>query len=288
MKDVIKRNGYKGEYKTINGRRVKVDRKKRRSNMRGYYALAIIFSSLVIVILCMTCFFNYSAENVKINGLSLYTKEQILGIGGINQQGNLVRTDTDLIEKRLKKYLVYIDDVQVEKNYPSTLEINISEAKKSANILFDKKYYVLSTSDKLLECENTKRNKNIPLVKGMELKEPKAGEELRSTDPMKTKILKSILDSLDEMEFKNITEIDLSDRTDIILNYSGRIKIYIGSSVDIDYKLKYIKTIIDERLGDNYRGTLKYNGVNSGVSAIPESDDSSDNKDEKNQKNDTV
>ena len=286
MKDVIKSNGYKGEYKTIGGRRVKVERSKRRNNMNGYYALAVIFASLVIIVLCMTCFFNYTADNVRINGLTLYTKEQIMGIGGISQKGNLVRTDTDSIENRLKKYLVYIDDVQVKKKYPSTLEININEAEKYADISFDKKYYVLSTSNKLLECENSKRNKKIPLIKGVELKNPKAGEEIHSTDPMKAKILKSIMESLSKLEFNNITEIDLTDRTDIILNYGDRIKIYIGSSVDIDYKLKYIKTIIDERLGDNYKGTLKYNGVNSGVSAIPETDDSSNAKENKKDKND--
>lgn len=284
MKDVIKSNGYKGEYKTINGRRVKVNRKKRRNNMSGYYALAIIFSALVIVVLCMTFFFNYTAENVKINGLTLYTKEQIMGIGGISQQGNLVRTDTSLIEKRLSKYLVYIDDVEVKKKYPSTLEINISEAIKAADISFDGKYYVLSTSNKLLECGNTKRNTKIPVVKGIELKDPKQGEKLTATDPMKSKILSSLLEILEQLDFKNITEINLSDRTDITLNYANRIKIYIGSSVDMEYKLKYIKTVIDERLGNNYKGTLKYNGVNSGISAIPESEDSSLSKSDSKEK----
>lgn len=283
MKDVVKSGGYEGEYKTINGRRVKVNRKKRRNNMSGYYALAIIFASVIILILCMTCFFNYSAANVKINGVTLYTKEQIMVVGGISNKGNLLRTDTSLIEDRLVSHLVYIDSVEVKKKFPSGLEINVTEAEKAADILFNGKYYVLSRSGKLLECGNEKRTKNIPLVKGVELKSVNPGNKLEASDVMKTKILNHLIELTNELGYKNITEIDLSDRTNITLNYDNRINIYIGSSVDMDYKLKYIKAVIDDRLSDKYRGTLRYNGVNSGISAIPEGEASAANSSEKDE-----
>ena len=274
MKDVIKSDGYKGQYKTMNGRRVKVDRQKRRNNMSGYYALAIVLGAVILLVLCMTWVFNYDVENIKINGVTLYTNEQILVVGGVADGGNLIRTDTDLIEERLTQNLVYIDKAEVKKKYPSGLEINVTEAVKAADIEYKGQYYVLSESGKLLECGNTERNENIALVKGIELKSLNPGEKLQAADVMKTKILNQLIELTYEMNFENITEIDLSYRTDIILKYDDRITIYIGSSVDMDYKLKYIKTVIDERLSDNYRGTLRYNGVNSGISAIPESENS--------------
>ena len=274
MKDVIKSDGYKGQYKTMNGRRVKIDRQKRRKNRRGDYALAIVLGAVILLVLCMTWVFNYDVENIKINGVTLYTNEQILVVGGVADGGNLIRTDADLIEERLTQNLVYIDKAEVKKKYPSGLEINVTEAVKAADIEYKGQYYVLSESGKLLECGNTERNENIALVKGIELKSLNPGEKLQATDVMKTKILNQLIELTYEMNFENITEIDLSDRTDIILKYDDRITIYIGSSVDMDYKLKYIKTVIDERLSDNYRGTLRYNGVNSGISAIPESENS--------------
>lgn len=279
MKDVIKSGEYKDDIKTINGRKIKVNhRKKRRNNMSGYYALAIIFSSVIILILCMTCFFNYTAQNVKINGVTLYTNEQILVIGGVSERANLVRTDTDIIEKRLTENLVYIDDVTVKKKYPSGLEINVTEAKKAADIEYNGKYYVLSKSGKILEAANDKRSKGIMLIKGVDLKSVTPGDQLEATDVMKTKIITNFVQLTDELKFEKIKEVDLSDRTNITFNYDGRIKVYIGSSVDMDYKLKYIKAVIDDRLTDNYRGTLRYNGVNSGISAIPESQDSTADK----------
>lgn len=278
MKDVVKSHGYAGEYKIINGQRVKVNRRKRRNNMRGIYAIAVVFASIIILILCMTIFFNFEAKDVKINGVTLYTKEQILVVGGISGKNNLVRTDTDLIEERLKKHLVYIDNVEVKKKYPSGIEINVQEAKKAADIEFNGKYYVLSESGKMLECANSARSKNIPIVKGIKLKSVNPGDKLQSDDVLKTKILNKLISQTDSLKFGKITEIDLTDRTNITFKYDNRINIYIGSSVDMDYKLKFIKAVIDDHLTDNFKGTLRYNGVNSGISAIPEDDNSNAKK----------
>lgn len=274
MKDVVKSYNDTSEYKIINGRRVKVNRKKRRNNLRTYYAFAVIGAVVILLILCMTVFFKYGPDDVKINGVTLYTKDQIIGIGGISSEGNLVRTDTDVIAERLKKYLVYIEDVDVEKSYPSDLIIKVTEAQKAADVDFNGKYYVVSKKGRLLECANENRTSGIPIVKGLELKSLTPGNTLETKDALKNRIFNDLTNQTDKLGFKKITEIDLTDRTNIMLVYDNRIKIYIGSSVDMDYKLKYVKAVIDEKLSDKFKGSLRYNGVNSGISAIPESDDS--------------
>ncbi len=280
MKDVVKSYNDTGEYKTINGQRVKVNRKKRRNNLRAYYAIAVVVAFVILLILCMTVFFRYGPENVEIKGVTLYTNEQILVVGGVSGEGNLMRTDTDVIAERLKKYLVYVEDVSVKKKYPSKLIVSVTEAQKAADVEFNGKYYVVSKSGKLLECANDVKTKGIPLVKGLELNSLNPGSKLETKDTLKTKIFNDLIKQADELGLKKITSIDLSDRTDIILNYNGKIKIYIGSSVDMDYKLKYIKAVIDEKLSDNFKGTLRYNGVNSGISAIPDNNSSKASKDD--------
>ena len=51
---------------------------------------------------------------LRSRGVTLYTNEQILVVGGVSGEGNLMRTDTDVIAERLKKYLVYVEDVSVK------------------------------------------------------------------------------------------------------------------------------------------------------------------------------
>ena len=57
MKDVIKSRQDDGEYKLINGQRVKVNRRKRRSNLNTYYALAVVLAAVIVLVLCLTVFF---------------------------------------------------------------------------------------------------------------------------------------------------------------------------------------------------------------------------------------
>lgn len=270
MKDVIKSQPITEEYKVINGQKVRVNRRKRRSNLNTYCALAIVFVAVIVLILCMTVFFN--VKEIKVNGVSLYSNEQVLAVGGASNGINLIRTNTDVIEKRLLDNLVYIDEVTVEKDYPAAINIKIKEAVKAADIEYSGKYYVLSKSGKILEAANTGRTEGVPLIKGFELESLSPNEKIESEDAFKTKILQQLMDEIEELEFDNIRVIDLTDRTDIKLDYDGRIEIMLGSSVDIDYKLTYIKAVIDEHLADSYEGTLRYNGVNSGISAIPKAD----------------
>lgn len=272
MKDVVKSRQDDGEYKLINGQRVKVNRRRRRSNLNSYYALAVIFAAVIVLILCMTVFFN--VKTVNIQGVNLYTNEQILAVGGVNSGVNLIRTDTKTVETRLKNTLVYIDDVQVSRKYPSELEIKVTEAVKAAQIEKDGKYYILSESGRILEAD-VPLDESLMMIKGFELKSLDPGSTLESKDAFKTKILDQLISEIKKLDFEDINEIDLTDRTDIKMTYDNRIDIRLGSSVDIDYKLTYIKAVIDKSLSDNYEGTLRYNGVNSGISAIPKSDSDS-------------
>ena len=79
----------------------------------------------------------------------------------------------------------------------------------------------------------------------------------------------SIFEKLGELDFQKIHKIDISDRTDIRLYYDDRLEIELGSSVDLDIKLRSIKAVIDSKLPKGYEGILRYNGIDSGTSAIP-------------------
>ena len=175
---------------------------------------------------------------------------------------------------------MYLDDVKVTKKFPSTLVITCTEAEKAADIEYKNSYYVLSASGKILETKNPAPTGDIPVVKGFELKSLSQGDKLASEDSFKADILEELLDDLHELKFKNIDSIDLTTRSDIKLMYDGRLEIKLGSSVDMEYKLTYLKAVIDKSITDDYEGTLIYNGADSGISAIPKSQDESSKPDD--------
>lgn len=252
----------------------------REGGIAGYCAVAFVFVSFVGLMLCLTVFFK--VKTVEVNGVTLYREDQIVGVGGIISNENLVRTDTKLIEKRLKDNLVFIETAEVEKKYPSTIIINVTEAVKAADMLLDNgKYCTVSETGRVLELANASQTGGIPVIKGFELANEKAGGELESKDKNKLRIYKDMMKIISAISFEHIGQIDLSDRSGITMLYDDRITLELGSSVDLDYKLNYFKAVIDNKLTGGFRGRLVYNGADSGISAIPEgagikNDDSSE------------
>ena len=257
----------------------------RKLDLRVLYALAAVIAVVVILILCMTVFFN--VHEVEVRGVSLYTNDQIVNIGGIYEDMNLVRTDVGRAEKRLTDNLVYIDEVEVTKEYPSTVVINCKEAVKAADIEYEGGYYVLSSSGRILEADNPEPTGGIPVITGFrfyvaqdliddgeELTDEEIfayrapGAVLRSEDNYSDKIICDLLEELDKQGFEKVKSIDITSRANIIMNIDDRLELKPGSSADIDYKLSYFKAVMG-KLAKDYEGTLIYNGSENGVSAIP-------------------
>lgn len=261
-------------------------RRRRQANIRMFYALAAVAAAVIILLLCMTVFFNVT--NVRVEGVTVYRKEQIINVGGIVKEMNLVRTDVNKAKQRLLDNLVYIDDVEIRKAYPSTVIISCTEAVKAADIEFEGEYYVLSESGKILESANKKPTGGIPVITGFvfyegddiakkehrELtdEEKRAfrapGQKLRSADTYSDKIVTDIIAEMKEQGYKNVRSVDVSSRADIVINVDDKIEIKLGSSADTAYKLGYFKAVMD-KLAVDYEGVLIYNGSDNGVSAIP-------------------
>lgn len=235
----------------------------------GRWAVVIVFILLIILILCLTVFFR--TENVNINGVTLYEEQQVKFIGGITENENLVRFNTGYVKQRLEKGLPFVYDVQVEKSYfPPEINIKCKEYQKLADIESSGAYYPISFGATILESANPKPSGNIPVIKGFELKTFNPGENLESNDKLKLDVLMKVLQGLYEDNFiEHIISVDISSCSDIILNFDNRIEIKMGSSIDIENKIKYFEAIINTKLTKDYTGTLIYNGASSGISALP-------------------
>ena len=272
---------------------------RRRNTVNLYTTIAAAITAALGSLLSVNVLFNLSPTGLTVNGVTLYNPQQIQQIGGLVPGQNLVRLNTEFIERRLTENLVYIDKVSVLKDYPDGLVINITEAQPMVQIEYEGGYCTMSKSGRILETGEQERNPLLPLVTGYELtgfetpsqkearlnaeaegaddipKKPevKAGMRAVSDDDQKTDILAELLEKLEKLNIGKIAKIDIKDRTDIKLVYDGRIQIELGSSVELDIKLSYIQAVIEKELPETYEGTLRYNGIDRGISAIPKKTD---------------
>ncbi len=233
------------------------------------YALGITAALVVVVVMSFTLFFNISQADIQ--GCELYTYDQVIAMSGVSGGTNLLRMNTDTVEKRLVEGLPYVEQAKVTKRFPDSIDIEITEAEQGASLEQDGRYVIISTKGVALETDVKAPASGHPVIKGFEIKPDIApGKQIESKDNLKAKIVSTLMSALDRYGFEKVSEIDLTDRTNIVLRYDDRLDVYIGSSYDMEYKLEEIKAVIDKGLKDNFTGVIRYNGTESGISAIPE------------------
>ncbi|MBQ6824552.1 MAG: FtsQ-type POTRA domain-containing protein [Clostridia bacterium] len=102
---------------------VRKKRRKKRAKM-VFFSLLFVLMLLTLAILSVTVFFN--AEQIRVEGNSKYTIEELLETGGLKIGQNLFRLDKfEVIEKM--ETLPYVKEVTIKRKLPNTLTVKVVE-----------------------------------------------------------------------------------------------------------------------------------------------------------------
>ncbi len=232
--------------------------------------MLFVVTVIILYTLSRTVFFK--VENYEISGNERYTDAEILGAAGLGDNENLYNIDLSATEQKIKKKLIYIDSVSVSRELPGTIVIEITEAEEFACCQYEgNRYAVISRSGRYLSTEQAEPNEELLQIYGLDLIDVSLGDEFTSSDENKKTIIMNLLDVIEDTCPGMIDYIDITDRTDIIMSYdNGRIEIDFGSSLDYEYKMRYLITIITANLDADASGKLVYISSSSGVSFIPD------------------
>lgn len=228
-------------------------KRRRKRNLKLYYLLIFFFVLLAGVALSLTVFFNI--EEFVVVGDTIYDASEIKEASGIKIGDNLFRIKSGSIEQKVISKLPYIEEVKLKRSLPSKLTITTKKARPYANIGSNDKYYLISTSGRILE-ELSKPQEDLIIVKGYNPAESKVGEYITPEFATKHDLLVDILSAIESADISHIKSINIADSIGITLNYDNRIDILIGSAADIDYKLAVAKGIIDDRANASEKGTI--------------------------------
>ena len=109
--------------------------KRMRASSRRYILRAIIAVGVVVALLAgWAALYNspvFTIENVEVNGVEHLTGEEMKLLADVPTDTTLLRVDTDKIANRLKVNS-WVQDVTINRVFPSTLQINVTERPVSA------------------------------------------------------------------------------------------------------------------------------------------------------------
>lgn len=250
MRDVVKTNVKREQ----NSKRTR----RRKKNMSLYVFLVFILVAGIGVLLSVTLLFNI--KKININGDVDYLDDTIKQASGLKIGDNLVRLDAKNAEKKILSSLIYIEEVDIDKKYPDTLEINLKKCEPAANVEYNDGYLLVSKKGKILEVAK-EPDANILTVKGFESEEVEQGGYVQSDDEKKTKIYNEIIDAITKYNISNVVSIDMTDKYAIVINYDNRVNFELGNSNDIAYKIKLADTVLSDMDKDK-KGTMVMVGAN--------------------------
>lgn len=256
-KRLLKRKDNNGKtYKKI---KEPLSRKQRK--VRNIIVSSSILAVVLIVGIVLSLTVLFKCENIEVNGLTKYTKEQLIELSGLSIGENLFLSDKKSAVSRIEACFPYIEDVNISIKIPSTMAIDVTEANPAYYLKSGDKYIIVSNKGRILDHTQDVLS-NIPVITGCKLSNDNIGQYADAEDQKVMPVLNEIASSISKNNITGIKEINISNMANIKLNYEDRITIIIGLPEDLDYKLKTAMIIINQKLSVNDRGELDVSNCN--------------------------
>lgn len=220
---------------------------KKRTRRIVFYVALFLSISLIFLGVCTAVFLN--VETVNVTGTVRYVPEQILEYVPIQVGDNIFSFDSNEIIEALKNELPYIGDVEIERDLPTAVNINVVEETPFYAADLAGETYLLSSDLKVLEKQNGVSAEQLGLT-NLSLNNVRrciVGQSVEFIDERTEVALDELYASFENLYIEDkIKSVDVRSRFDIYVNYDGRFEVYLGNTENIDIKIRFLVKIIEE------------------------------------------
>lgn len=242
--------------------KARMNSKQRKARVVFLYTLVSILIITICVAVSLTILFK--VESIEVVGNRYYSSEDIIKNSGITKDENIFICSEKNINKTLCSNFPYIESIKLKREIPNKIVIYVNETKETGCVNFDNKYALISSSDKVLDITDTKKE-NITEIIGVEVEDATIGKEIKFKDENKQNIIKEIQTALAKEKLENTTQIDVTQIDNPTFTYNSVLKVQLGSSSDdITKKVNFAVKIISKSPDiANNKGTLDASMANS-------------------------
>ncbi len=235
---------------------------KKREQIRCIVFRAFLLLSISAVMITLICSSFFKIDNVRINGSERYEKEKIVRQAGVTGK-NLIFLDEDELEEKLKAEFPYIKKVDVKKNYPNGITLEVTDNEASYYCSVGGEYCILSAELDVLETNADEADLSRLVKLELEnIKSARAGKKLVLDDEAKLEEMSGLTKKISTHRiFDKVTQVDFDKTDGIKLSYDSRLTVVLGNDEEIDVKMTlacaYIDTIADSECGVVYANSTK-------------------------------
>ena len=251
---------------------------RRRRMFRRLTALAMLAAVIAAgVYLTVTMLFKISAIQVRtadgiVQEVGGYSSDQIVQTLGVNLEENIFSFDPTAKAAALEKVFPMLEDIRVERDYPSTVVVRVAEAQPAYAMQTAKGWLTLSAGLKILAADSAQPT-GLPTLYGGEPVFSDPGEQLcfeeetpanstasesasdaadsasaaveEEAGDKRLEALSTLLTALDTVGMRgDVTRIEFADPEEMAFLYQDRISVRLGTLNELDYKLKLARHVL--------------------------------------------
>ena len=224
----------------------------------------ILVLGLTLIILSFTVFF--PIKTMHVSGNEKYRFDEILNSIDAVTSDNLLLASEKRANKVLKANYPYIKSIEFEKKLPFTLNVIVNEYEIFAQIKSGNGYVRVGDDGTIIET-GAKYKKGSPVVLGVEVQNNDIGQKIaiinKDNDENIFGKVDEIVSAFNESKIGGVTLINFTDMQDIRVTYNNQIVMLLGSSANLEQKLKHAKATLEARSDSKETGTLNLSRIPS-------------------------
>lgn len=225
--------------------------------MRGRFKYVVL-----LFILCIfTAFFLSSnffhIKFMVVNGNNNVTREEIIKLSSIYYEENIFRINKKNSMKSIFQN-PYVKMIKIRRVIPNKVVIDIIEREVMAYVPYVGSYLNIDEEGMILEINPAIKRPDLPVIKGLKFETFKVGEYLNieNKEQFSTTIL--LIKEIKNAGMLNlVSEIDVADLSNIKLKIKDGIKVNLGGADNMNYKINFAKSIVEDIKKQNLKGTIE-------------------------------
>lgn len=217
--------------------------RERSPRSRGFLAKLLTLVAIVAAaVFGVTVFFQ--VNTFEIHGVENYSEDAVIIASGIELGQSILLVDKSKVASRINTRLPYVQSVQIERRLPGTVVITVTEGKAAASVRSEyDEYWLIDDKGKLMEQVNEDRAASVTQISGVSALLPVAGDQIRLSqeDQQRLDVALELLQQLQRYDLAGrIVSIDVTQLYNIVMYYTDQFEIQLGSTEELDYKIKYL------------------------------------------------
>ena len=214
-----------------------------------FFMLIVIIIIALIILLSSSLF---DLKNIYVEGNEKISDEAIISLSGLNLYENIFKLNKNSVIDKIKEN-AYIENAEISRKLPSTIEIRIKERKVNYMLEYANSYAYINNQGYILEITNEKLDLPILIGYDTDLSTTTPGNRMDIEDLKKMDTVIRIYETAKSNEIGNlITKINISDSKDyiLILDTEGK-TVHLGECADLNTRILYLKSILEKTKGKN-------------------------------------